>query len=189
MTVNQMLWLLSKHPVKQHLDERLLILPLPCSLQLLDDILKDLARSIFRPVDSLKECLGPHDAMDELLWSLTNCADWERSFLDAIDALVALCCALFDGDACGLVATRASLDEWDVKVEAHRVDVVTSFIVVQSVDHYVEVLEESEAEPVLLYAADVVIDLNLWILCANGLLQSATFGHIHVVSSEQELSI
>ena len=145
MTVDEMLWLLRKNPVKQHLDKSFLILPLACSLQLLNDILKDLACSIFWSVDSLKESLGPHDAVDELFWSLTNCADWERSLLDAIDALVALSCALFDGDTCGLVATCASFDEWDVKVEAHRVNVVASFIVIKSVNHDVEVLKEGEA--------------------------------------------
>ena len=127
--------------------------------------------------------------MDLLLRSLPNGADGEALFFDSIRALVALSHTFLDRDTGCLIPVRSSLDERDVQIEAHLIDMIPCLVVVKSVDDEVELVEEAEAKPVLLYFPDEVFDLDCAILSANRLLQCLTLRHVDMVSSEQELSV
>lgn len=152
-----MLWLTVKDAVEDQFDEGLFVFYiLPCGLELLNDILKYASAAVLRSVNSLKECFGPYDAVNEFLRPLSNRAHWIALLFNSISALVALREALANGDTSGLVAVRASLNQRDAKIEAHRVDKVSSLIVVQSVNHQIKTTEESVPESVLLDTTNVV---------------------------------
>ena len=88
-----------------------------------------------------------------------------------------------------MIPVCSSFDKWNVQIEAHLIDVIPRLVVVKSIDHKVELVEEAEAKPVLLYFSDVVIDLNFVILCADRLLQCLALRHVDMMSSEQELPV
>ena len=66
-----------------------------------------------------------------------------------------------------MIPVCSSFDKWNVQIEAHLIDMVPSLVVVKSIDNEVELVEETEAEPVLLYFPDEVVDLDCDILCAD----------------------
>ena len=126
-----MLWLTIKDTVEDQFNEGLSIFKvLSCSLELLDDILKNASTTVLCSIHSFKQCFSPDNAVYKFLRPLSNRTHWKALLFDSISALVALCEALTNGNTGSLVAIRSSLNKWDTEVKAHRVDEVSSLIVV-----------------------------------------------------------
>lgn len=127
--------------------------------------------------------------MNELFWALSDGADRKTFFFYAICALVALGQALLYRRASCFIAIRARFYQWNIHVETHRVNVVSSLIIVQSINHKVEAAEEGIAKSILLDASNLVVDLDKRVLGADRLLKGLALRHVDVVASEEELAV
>ena len=127
--------------------------------------------------------------MDELIRSLSYCADRETLLFYTCCALVALRESLANWSARCLVSIRACFDQRNVQIVAHRVHVASCFVVVKRIDYDVKVIEKGVAKAVFLDPSNIVIDLDRWVLRTNRLFESTTFWHIDVVSSEKKLTV
>ena len=185
-----MLRLLVEKSVEEDLSELNLLTGLASFLKLFNDVFNYVLRGlVLGAVESLEQSLGPDDAVDQLLWPLSDGADWEALLFDTVSALIALCLPFLDGYTRSLVAIRTRLDKRDIQVEAHLVDVVPCLVVVKCIYHKVELAEEAEAKPVLLYFPNVVVNYDAAILRTDCFLQCLALGHIDVMSSEEELPV
>ena len=109
--------------------------------------------------------------------------------LSTLGTLIALSQSFLNWRASCLVAICTSLNKRDVKVEAHRVDVISGLVIVQGIDYKVELTEKGIAKAIFLYPSNVVVDLDCGILSTDRLFECATFRHINMMSSEQKLSV
>ena len=184
-----MLWLSLENSIEKDLNKGLLVIVDSSSLKFLYYVFEDLRGSVFRAVHSIEKSFGPNNAVNEFLGALSNRTDGKTLLFSAFSTLVALGHALFDRNTSRLVTICAGLDEWNVEIEAHRVDIVACFVVVKSIYDQVELSEKCVAEAVFLNTSNIVFNLNRRVLSTDGFLQSLTLWHVHVLSSEQELSV
>jgi len=173
VSIDQALRLFLEDSVEEDLHELTLVVAFPRSVKLLDDVFKDLRLAIFSTVDAFKQSFCPDDAVNEFFWPLSDRAYRETLFFDPVCALVALGDSFLNRHTGGFVAICASFDQWDVEVEAHRVDEVSGLIVIKSIDDQGEVTKESVAESVFLDPPDVVLYHDLWVLSTDRFLQCA----------------
>jgi len=103
-----------KDAIEEDLNEALLGVASPRSVELFNDVLKNLRRTVFRTENALEERFGPHDAMDQFFRTLSDRAHRETLLFDALGALVALSHVLLDCSARGFVAVRARLDQRNI---------------------------------------------------------------------------
>lgn len=95
-----MLWLLVEESIEKDLCELDFVTRLARLLEFLYNVLDYVLRClVLRSIETLEECLGPNDAMDEFLWLLSDGAYRKALLLDPISALVALRHSLFDRHA------------------------------------------------------------------------------------------
>lgn len=131
-----------------------------------------LSGSFLWAVESLKQSFSPDYAVDDLLWLLPDGAYWESLIFFPLDALVARRAALQDANASHVIAVGASVHQWQLKVEAHLVDMLPRLLVIKCVDHKVKLLEELESKSFLLDSAQKSLHMYVWVLFLNLLLES-----------------
>lgn len=99
--------------------------------QILDNVFDDvLSGSFFRTIKPLEKRFGPDDAMNDLLWLLPNSTHREGLVLLSIDALVAWRDPLHDADTGHIIPVGTGVNQRLAEIEAHLVDVFSSFLVV-----------------------------------------------------------
>ena len=98
--------------------------------------------------------------MYELLWLLTDGADWETLILGPLHTLVARGLTLANRNTlkslrikkthlCS-IAVGPRVNQGYVEVEAHVIDILPGFLIVQSIYYQVKLTEELEAKSFLL---------------------------------------
>lgn len=109
--------------------------------------------------------------MDELLWLLTDGADWESLILLPLNTLIARRLSFHNADACHVIPVGAGVDQRLPEVEAILVHVLARFLVVECINNQVKIFEEMEAESLLLDPTKVCINFYMFVLVLDLLLQ------------------
>lgn len=89
---------MTKDPIENDLGEGESVITLRLLTDLSYDIFDDVVRLLLRPKEAFIKGLSPDNAMDELLWLLSDGADWEALIFGPVNTLVALGLALANRD-------------------------------------------------------------------------------------------
>mmetsp|Transcript_22571 Transcript_22571/g.72656 ORF Transcript_22571/g.72656 Transcript_22571/m.72656 type:complete len:263 (-) Transcript_22571:74-862(-) len=141
------------------------------------------------PEQQLEQLLGPHDAMNRLLWRAADGADRVHLLRRGGDAVVAAGDGLADRERLPHVARGARFDQRHLTRDAQAIHVSAGPVVIQRVEHQVELAHEFQPKARLLHVAVVSGDFRSRIEPQHRLTGNDSFGLSDMVLPEQELAV
>mmetsp|Transcript_125043 Transcript_125043/g.266884 ORF Transcript_125043/g.266884 Transcript_125043/m.266884 type:complete len:341 (-) Transcript_125043:218-1240(-) len=144
---------------------------------------------VIRAEAKVEEVLGPNQAMHWLLRCRPNRAVGVDLLCRLRLALEALSLAFLDDGDLPKVARAARLEEWPLGGEAEAVHMASSFEVVESVHHDVELRDEFDTVLGLLHVAVMGHNPCARAHLAHCLCCDLGLGPVHVGAAEEELAV